>query len=471
MGNTMEYDTYEYKLVAPDVDRLLNTFGRDYLNPSVPSEVLMEAMAPLFTMLRDLAPVEKSDEVKSIWLMVPRGEITDYDSYEDLVRRQEVIGREEYEKMWLEDYPEQMKWYELSVSESYNKSGRRNHRSVMLGRTLIINAMLEDGLPEEEHGGNSWKEEAAILLCKLLPAAVEHSMQMLREGTYNQYVSDHLPYWFRTGVIKRNVLWAVAPEVRESIFEGLSDEVYDCFQTLLESGENDVKKLRVMPSMTGADFLHACAVGYKACGYKGTELPEVDQYLLHADGRDEGLTGKGDIMHRGNGGIDLYSPAAWDAWYHHREQHGGHPWEVCRGGNSTHVDLFVVDSRQEADWDLRLGKITQEEAERAQRDGGYFFAVAGAAWNRSVEAVNFYVAIHDAGMPVVLRKAEAILTRFRGEDMVGVVPRDIIPSYCEGMFPQNYGVILDFIHVYDEDCWCDQIEWLPEEETRLIRRE
>ena len=191
---------------------------------------------------------------------------------------------------------------------------------------------------------------------------------------------------------------------------------------------------------------------------------------MHADRRDEGLTGKGDIIHRGNSGIDLNSPVAWDAWYHHREIHGGHPWEVCRGGNSTHVDLFVLDSRQEADWDLHLGKITREEAERIQKEGGYYFAVAGAAWNRSVEAVNFYVAIHDAGLPVVLRKAEAILARFRGEDIVGIVPHDITPRYCEGMFPEKYGTILDFIHVYDGDLWRDQIEWLPEEQAKLIRK-
>lgn len=468
MGNINESEEYEYKLVAPDIDRLLSIFGHDYLNPSVPSAALVTAMEPLFTILRDLAPIENNDEVKAIWLMVPRGEIADYDSYEDLLRWQEVSSRKEYEKIWLRDYPEPVKWYKLSISESFDKAGNVNHRSVMVGSTLIINAMLEDGLPEEERCGGSWKEEAAILLCKLLPAAAEHSMQMLQEDTYNQYVSDNLPYWFRTGVIKRNVLWTVEPEARESIFDGLSDEVYDRFQTLMESGENDEKKLKVMPSMTGADFLHACAIGYKVCGYKGTELPEVDQYILHADRRDEGLTGKGDISHRGNGGIDLHSPAAWDAWYHHREIHGGHPWEVCRGGNSTHVDLFVIDSRQEADWEYARGKITQEEAERIQKEGGYYFAVGGAAWNRSVEAVNFYVAIHDAGLPVVLRKAEAILARFRGKDIVGVVPRNITPRYCEGMFPEKYGTILDFIHVYDEDPWRDQIEWLPEEEAKLI---
>ena len=52
---------------------------------------------------------------------------------------------------------------------------------------------------------------------------------------------------------------------------------------------------------------------------------------------------------------------------------------------------------------------------------------------------------------------------------MGVVPRDVIPVYCEGMFPKSYGAILDFMHVYDEDmaAFGDKIEWLPESEAKL----
>lgn len=98
------------------------------------------------------------------------------------------------------------------------------------------------------------------------------------------------------------------------------------------------------------------------------------------------------------------------------------------------------------------------------QNGGYYFSVAGKSWNRSVEAVNFYVAIHDAGFPVVLCDADEILKRFQGRDLIGIVPRDTVPKYCESLFPEKYGKILDFMHVYDEDDWRGQIEWLPEED-------
>lgn len=55
----------DYKLVAPDIDSLLNCFERGFLNPSASSEDLCKAMDPLFEMLRDLAPL-RGDAIE--WL-------------------------------------------------------------------------------------------------------------------------------------------------------------------------------------------------------------------------------------------------------------------------------------------------------------------------------------------------------------------------------------------------------------------
>lgn len=56
---------------------------------------------------------------------------------------------------------------------------------------------------------------------------------------------------------------------------------------------------------------------------------EKEQYALHADGRDEGLSK-----------LDGDSPEAFARWLKERPR-TGHPWEVCRGGNSTHIDCIV----------------------------------------------------------------------------------------------------------------------------------
>ena len=75
----------DYKLVAPDIDSLLNCFERGFLNPSAPSEALCKAMDPLFEMLREMAPLRKNDEAKAIWVTIPRGSIEDFGSYEDML--------------------------------------------------------------------------------------------------------------------------------------------------------------------------------------------------------------------------------------------------------------------------------------------------------------------------------------------------------------------------------------------------
>ena len=68
----------KYKLIAPDVNRLLGCYDRGFQNPEQPSAALMKALDPLFSAMADLAPFEENDEAKGIWITVPRGEITDW---------------------------------------------------------------------------------------------------------------------------------------------------------------------------------------------------------------------------------------------------------------------------------------------------------------------------------------------------------------------------------------------------------
>lgn len=460
-----------YNLVAPDIDYLLRQFDRRFRNSSSPSKELMAAVDPLFTALSDLAPLKKNKEAKSIWLMIPRGALSDYEQrnpYEDMLEWEEVSNRAEYEERWKSEYPDDICWYELVITEDFDRDGKLCFRGVGLDKHTIISADLDRS--EDKADRN---DDAAISLCSLLTAAANQSMNLLRDGKYNFVVSSSLPFQFRTGVVKRSIVWESEPGRKKGIFEGLSDAVYTRFQELADSGENDVSRIHPLKTMTGNDFLFACAIGYRACGYnlldkKGNEMAPVDLYIRYADGRDEGLTGKGDIMHSVDGGIDLDDPKAWDDWYHNRSMRGGHPWEVCRGGNSTHIDLYVRDSRKDVEWKLKMGEINQKEANENQKNGGYYFSVNGHAWSRSVEAVNFYVALHDAGLPVILQDADGILARFRGEDLIGIVPHNIIPIYCNSLFPESCGKIYDSMHVQEDDAWLKNIEWLPEDGANLL---
>ncbi|MHB8278549.1 MAG: hypothetical protein ACYDIA_12955, partial [Candidatus Humimicrobiaceae bacterium] len=87
---------------------------------------------------------------------------------------------------------------------------------------------------------------------------------------------------------------------------------------------------------------------------------------------------------------------------------------MCRGGNSTHISLFLY--QVENDWKLRL---------------------AGGSSARVVETVKMALAFYLNKIPFILEKAEEILRMIKGIDFIGIVPETIIPRYCYGFSPDE----------------------------------
>ena len=446
-------------ITAPKIDRLLRYFRDGHRNPSPSTPGLNVAMEPLFNVLSPLAPLPTNNEAKALWLAIPRGPIEDYDSYEDMLEWGMVTNREDYEQRWREDYPDPLCWYRLVIVESFNKNGTLRFRAIACNDKTIISSIMDEPCVQPNYA-----EDAAMELCALLSDAAAGAIAKLRNGTYNTEMNDLLPYYFRTGVVPRSVLWVHDPDWKEHDVYGLSEDIMHAFKELLSNGCNDELTIGRLDRMTANDFFRACAVGYNACGFTDTDLPLVNQYFSHADGRDEGLSGRGYGLNAGPG-IDFNDPDAWDRWFFDPQRGGGHPWEVCSGGNSTHVDLFVCHDRNMLSWKVGIGKLTEEQAK--QHPCGFFFRVAGK--HRPMEAVSFYVSLHNEGYPVVLEDAEEILARFEGTDYVGIVPHSITPKYCEKMFPAKYGKVIDFMHVYDEEIeqYGHHIEWLALQEAKL----
>lgn len=49
--------------------------------------------------------------------------------------------------------------------------------------------------------------------------------------------------------------------------------------------------------------------------------------------------------------------------------------------------------------------------------------------------IKFYLALHRAGLPVCMRKANALKNRLTGKEMIGIVPTGVAPFYCHHYFP------------------------------------
>ena len=306
-----ENDEYEYKLLAPDVDRLLRFFDRGHMNPTASSFVLLSAFKKLSDILTPLAPLKDNDEVKSLWIRIPRGEIEDYGDYEEMKEYGEVETYEEYEKYWEEEYPDEYIWYRLVLVQSFNKESVLDFYAVGLDNKTIISASTDDRMRDFAGG---YSEEAAAKLCDLIIPAIMESMELLKAGKYNALVEENLPYKFRTGVIRRSDLWEANPEYKKFDYDNLPEHKVQRFKDMIASGINDAAKIGRIREFTANDFFNACKIGYESIGKECDGYSLCELYMHYADGRDEGLTGKGHGLNEGPG-IDFASPSEWDEWY------------------------------------------------------------------------------------------------------------------------------------------------------------
>ena len=168
--------------------------------------------------------------------------------------------------------------------------------------------------------------------------------------------------------------------------------------------------------------------------YNGCDKTPKEQYYLHADGRDDGLKD-----------LNPDDPEAFHAWLHDYSRGGGHPWEVCRGGNSTHVSLRPMDDK-----------------------GGYFLYLDGDAWNRTIETVKFFLALTRAGIPVYLIEAHTLADRLAEKEWIGIVPHGVMPAYCESWFPNEH--IIDYMNLpyEDREKFLPFCVWYDEEPIMLV---
>lgn len=61
--------------------------------------------------------------------------------------------------------------------------------------------------------------------------------------------------------------------------------------------------------------------------------------------------------------------------------------------------------------------------------------VDGSSEVRTVEAIQFYLALHRAGLPVCMQDADILKERLTGEEWIGIVPAGVEPLFCDDYFP------------------------------------
>ena len=392
VGNTFTYDVKSYKLINEIIE-----------------------------LTSKIKPYNENTGACELWLTSDRGEFNDYideEEYEERIQEFKETD-ESMHKEWLDFYPEATQWYHFVVMKDENTG----YIALFLNNRHVIEVdpTKEAGFEHDVHEFLEW-----------ILAAVAHAIQLLKDGTYMAYLNAILPYEHRTGTIVRKDFYDIFPEDRKAFENELTDAQIDEFKQYIQE-----PKRPPLTTMTADLFYDLCALGYRENNYNCDDLNNKELYYRFADGRDAGLIT-----------IDGKSYTEFDEWYTNlrRGITLGHPWEVCRGGNSTHIDLYVNKTEDDC-WE---------------------FIVCGKSIGRYVEAIKFYIAIYREGWPVTISDKEELLARINETEKIGIVPTGVFPRYCEGYFPEE--TVIDFMNLPYEhrDEIIEKTGWHPIRNIELL---
>ncbi|MHB8280283.1 MAG: hypothetical protein ACYDIA_21915 [Candidatus Humimicrobiaceae bacterium] len=379
----------------------------------------------LFDLIKEISKLEiqGDDELRSIWIEAERGKITDFGSYEEYLEEESVSNYEEFVELWKYYYPDEKKWYEFSVSTYRNEY------------YLFIDSQLTFHIQDLESFEDINCSNTELI--EWLKDKVNETIFRVKadKSDYNRYISKNLLHKKRFGRIVRSRYWEIFPEEGHIFKEAFPDKSIDILKKIVEQSVKDKSNLKIS-KVSAKDYFKFCEIGYNANEYfkdNKEKLSPKEKYLAMADGRDCGLIK-----------LDENSETDFLNWYKNDSHCGGHPWEICRGGNSTHISLYLYQA--EKSWILRL---------------------AGSSRGRVVETVKMAIAFYLNNIPFVLEKAEEIYRMITGIDFVGIVPETIIPTYCHGFFPDE-DRINDFMNLGFErvEEIVEKSYWYPIEEVR-----
>jgi len=410
-------------LKAPRVQHYIDVLGRvryrEYGRSITYDKRSYELLDQLYEKLKLISPVNK-DGVRELWFCAERGTIDDFGTFEDWYECGEVEDEKEFTELWQAYFPDDVEWYNFQAIDDK----AINYRAIFVKNKFVIQI--------DERMGGGMEYDISEFVQWLLDS-VNDCIAMLKAGTYNDFVERNLTCQHKTGTIQRKHWWDHYTEQRKELHEKLSDTEIAEFVAAMER-QNDASVGRRV-HFTAGEFFECCALGYRANDYAWCDLTPKEQYLKHADGRDDGLTT-----------IDPDSSEAFRQWYKDRMRHGiGHPWEVCRGGDSTHVSLQVCLD-----------------------EGGYYLLVAGDAWTRYIETVKFYLVLRRAGYPIACVEGNALAERMLETERVGIVPEGVFPAYCSILFPNEH--VIDFANLPEEnrEMLAQFCEWQPLDKIALL---
>lgn len=215
----------------------------------------------------------------------------------------------------------------------------------------------------------------------------------------NKQIQEEYPLNYRYGTVSNSLIQESLPSIYR-LDKELGKVRTKKLIRLIEDGFFTIGENIEVQSMTATKYFEYCKIAYNAVLNRGTKedksLSGEEMYRRYADGRHEGLLA-----------IDVDSEQEFADWIdgkHPKKSGGGHPWEIMRGGNTTHIDLSV------------------SRPSYYQKDG-YVVELRGESIGRMVESMKMLLAIYDASLPITIANPESVRKRLLCQDNIGIVPK------------------------------------------------
>ena len=246
-----------------------------------------------------------------------------------------------------------------------------------------------------------------------------HQVRRIEEdwvGVYRE-TARHYPLVMRYGVVPKAIIWKYYPYIYRVDTELGAVRVRD-FVRQVRAYNFREKYGGHHKKMTLALFMRYCKEAYLANAgrFGGAIEPGMSglkMYQRLADGRDEGLTK-----------LPANSADAFTKWYH-SGRGGGHPWEIYRGSNTTHIDLGVRERHE--GWSVFLG---------------------GSSTTRMAETIRIALTLVKAGLPVEIHDAEDLMLRLLGMDNLGVIP-EYVRNHRAAQYFDDADKVFDCAQLHD----------------------
>jgi hypothetical protein len=306
------------------------------------------------------------------------------------------------DRIWNALFPDRAgKWRHLHVRQyadsHYLTRVGDEARSLEVVRGKRVRVAEDMGGASRSWGGNA--AEADAEWTPILGAALRWLGVVRRDWiAANKRVRSEYPLDRRYGIVPNALVRDCLPDAYR-LDQELGKAGTRKFVGLVEQGWFVRREHTEVDTMTAARFFEYCRIAYVAARRKedkvNASLSGREMYARYADGRHEGLLE-----------IAPDSPLEFADWIdgkHPTRTMGGHPWEIKRGGNTTHIDLAV----------MRPAPGVKQ---------GFKVELRGESIGRMVETIRMFLAIQAAGLPISIANPEGVRKRLLAQDTIGIVP-------------------------------------------------